>query len=128
LADRTASAGERCDAPREPGHERVQVGVGQGPVDPAVQFGLVGAEVVRAENRLHGPAPSQQPGQVLHAARARGRADADLDLSQDGVLPCGEPHVAGQQQRGNLELDPGARRPSKSLVSSWLAGRGRKNR
>ena len=62
---------ERRDAPREAGHERVQVGVGQGPVDPAVPFGLFGVEVVRAEDRLHDPAPSQQPRQVLHAARAR---------------------------------------------------------
>ena len=29
-----------------------------------------------------------QPGQVLHAARARRRAGADLDLPEDGVLPA----------------------------------------
>ena len=28
---------------------------------------------------------------MLHAARAWGRADADLDLPQDGVLPRGTP-------------------------------------
>jgi hypothetical protein len=97
LADRTASAGNDAMR-REPGHQPVQVGVRKGPVDPAVSFGLFGAEVVRAENRLHDAAPSQQPGQVLHAVRAWGRADTDLDLSQDGVLPCGEPHVASQRQ------------------------------
>ena len=66
--------GERRDAPREPGHERVQVGVGQRPVDPAVSFSHLRVEIVRAQDRLHGPAPVQQPGQVLHAARAWDRA------------------------------------------------------
>jgi hypothetical protein len=63
---------------------------------------------------------------VLHAARARGRAGADLDLAQDGVLPRGETHVARQRQfaarpagpatlaqasrwGGNLERGRGAR-------------------
>ena len=89
---------ERRDAPRELGHERVQLGVGQRPVDPAVPFGLVGAEVGRTQDHLHGLAPPQQPRQVLQAARARGRAGTDLDLPQDGVLPSGEPHVARQRQ------------------------------
>jgi hypothetical protein len=67
LADRTAPGGERGDAPREPGHERVQFGVGQGPVDPAVPFSHLGAEVVRAKNRLHGPAPAQQLSSPVRA-------------------------------------------------------------
>src|SRR3984957_2175103 len=72
--------GERGDAAGGAGAERVPGGVGEGAVDPAVPFGRLGVEVVRAEDRFHGPAPSQQPGQVLHAARAGGRADAGLDL------------------------------------------------
>src|SRR5690242_16095489 len=77
--------GERGDAAGQPGHERVQVSIGQRPVDPAVPLGHLGVEVVRAENRLHGPAPSQQSGQVLYAARAWERAGAHFDLTQDGV-------------------------------------------
>ena len=133
LAGRTAPAGKRRDAPREPGHERVQAGVRQGPVDPAVPFGLFGAEIVRAENRLHGPAPSQQPGQLLHAARARGRTETHLGLPQYGVLPRGEPHVARQRQFAarpagtagprawNLPRSAAARRPrpSNAPAKGW---------
>jgi hypothetical protein len=78
--------GERRDASRESGHERVQFGVGQRPVDPAVPFGLVGVEVGRTENHLHGPAPPQQLSQVLHTTRARERTETDLGLPQYGVL------------------------------------------
>jgi len=46
-----------------------------GQIEVGVPFGLLGVEVVRAENRLHGSAPPEQAGQVLHAARARDRAD-----------------------------------------------------
>ena len=45
---------------------------------------------------------------MLHAARTRCRADADLDLSQDGVLPGGEPHVAGQRQFAARPAGPAA--------------------
>src|SRR6185295_7312662 len=87
--------GEGGNAAVEAGHDLVQVGVGQGPVDPAVPFGCLGVEVVRAEDGFHGAAAPEQAGQVLDAAGAGGRADAGLELSQDGVLPGSEPHVAG---------------------------------
>ena len=44
-------------------------------------------------------------------------------------LAAGIPAKAGQgQQRGHLELDPGAPAPGEALVSSWLTGRGRRTR
>jgi len=36
------------------------------------------------------------------------RADADLDLAQDGVLPRGEPHVTGQRQLAARPAGPAA--------------------
>ena len=73
-------------------------------------------------NRLHGPAPSQQPAQVLHAARAGGRADADLDLSQDGVLPRGEPHVARQRQFAARPAGPAAAGPGTRSTGASSTG------
>jgi hypothetical protein len=90
--------GKRRDALRESGHERVQFGVGQRPVDPAVPFGFVGVEVGGTENYLHGPAPPEQPCQVWHTTGARGRTETDLELPQYGVFPRGEAHVARQRQ------------------------------
>jgi hypothetical protein len=63
---------ERRDAPGQPGHEPVQLGVSQRPVDPAVAFGHLGVDVAGAQDHLQGPAPAQQPRQVLHPTGARG--------------------------------------------------------
>ena len=70
--------GERRDATREPGHEPVQLGVGQRPVDPAVALGRVGVEVGRAEDRLHRPPSTEEPPEMLYAAGARWHAEPDL--------------------------------------------------
>ena len=45
---------------------------------------------------------------MLHAARAGKRADADLDLPEDCVLPRGEPHVARQRQLAARPAGPAA--------------------
>ena len=90
--------GERGDTPRELSDELVQFGVGQCAVDPAVPLGLVRIEIRRAKHCLHGPAPTEQPRQMLYTTRARWRTESDLRLAQHGILAGGESHVACQRQ------------------------------
>ena len=67
--------GERRDAPREPGHERVQVSVRQGPVDPAVPFGHLGAAI---SSWTRAPGTRRSPWSVLGGQGGGEKVDEQL--------------------------------------------------
>ena len=94
-------------AGREVGDVGVELlGGGEGAVQVAPALGGGGVEVDAAEDQLHRPAPTQQPGQPLGPGAARQDADRHLHLVDDRAAEHAEAHVAGGGDLGAAPADP----------------------
>src|SRR5208282_1640491 len=66
--------------------------------------------VVTAQNDLKCPRAADQTREPFQRSTARNESDADLGVAEQGALPAGEAHVAGQ-----YELVPDAARAAANL-------------
>ena len=88
---------EARDAPRQSLDEGAEFRVRQGPIDPAVLSGFLGAEVVSTENDLRSAPPTEHARETRGAARAGQDAERDFRLTEDGFADRREAHVERQR-------------------------------
>ena len=101
--DEPLDVGEREQI--EPGHplgEGIDKGdellVGDRAVDVAVSLGELAVKVLAADEDFECPATTDQARQPVQRPATRGRADADLELPEDGPLSAGEADVGGERE------------------------------
>jgi signal transduction histidine kinase len=83
---------------RERIDERVEVGIVQRAVHPAIALGDISIEIVAAEDYLKCTRSADQTWEPFQSSAARDQTDADLGVAEQGVLPAGEAHVASQHE------------------------------
>src|SRR5579863_7952803 len=101
---------ERGQTPDERIDKRVEVGIVQRTVDPAIALGDIGIKVVAAKYDLKCARAADQTREPFHRSTARDESDADLGVAEQGALPAGEAHVASQHK-----LVPDAARAAANL-------------
>src|SRR5438128_2010122 len=89
---------ESRQPPSKPVDEVVQFVVGDSPVDPPVAFGRDRVVVVAADDDLERTGAAHQRGKAFDRASPGKDPDADLRLTEDGVLDAREPQVAGESE------------------------------
>src|SRR5580698_9092853 len=89
---------ERGQAPDETIDKRVEGVVVQRAVHPAITLGDVSVEIVAAEDDLKCARAADQTREPFQRSAARDQSDADFGVAEEGGLPAGEAHVAGQHE------------------------------
>src|SRR5580692_4471013 len=89
---------ERGQTTDESIDKRVEVVIVQRAVHPAIALGDIGIEIVAAEDDLKCARAADQAREPFQRAAARDQSDADLGVAEQGALPAGEAHVAGQHE------------------------------
>src|SRR6202045_3994362 len=89
---------ERGQTPDERIDERVEVVIVQRAVHPAIALGDISIEIVAAEDDLKCARAADQTREPFQRSAARDQSDADLGVAEQGALPAGETHVAGQHE------------------------------
>src|SRR5208282_952117 len=89
---------ERGQTPDESINKRVEVVTIQRAVHPAIALGDISIEVVPAKHDLKCPRAADQTREPFQRSAARDQSDADLGVAEQGALPAGEAHVAGQHE------------------------------
>src|SRR5262249_11171015 len=89
---------ERGQTPDESIDKGVEVVIIQRAVHPAISLSDISVEVVAAQHDLKCPRAADQTWEPLQSSAARDQSDADLGVAEQGALPAGEAHVAGQHE------------------------------
>ncbi len=89
---------KRGQTPDERIDKRVEVGIVQRAVHPAVTLRDISIEVVTAKHDLKCPRAADQTREPFQRSAARDQSDADLGVAEQSALPAGEAHVAGQHE------------------------------
>src|SRR5271168_2866720 len=101
---------ERGQTPDQSIDKRIEVVIVQRAVHPAISLGDISIEIVAAKDDLKCPRAADQTREPLQSSAARHQSDTDLGVAEQGALPAGEAHVAGQH-----ELVPDAARAAANL-------------
>ena len=89
---------ERGQTPDERIDKRVEVVIVQRAVHPSIALGDISIEIVAAEHDLKCARAADQAREPFQRSAARDQSDADLGVAEEGALPAGEAHVAGQHE------------------------------
>src|SRR5580704_2417305 len=89
---------ERGQTPRVPIYKRVEVGVVQRAVHPAIALGDISIEIIGAKDELKCARAADQAREPFQRSAARDQPNADLGVAKYGALPAGEAHIAGQHE------------------------------
>src|SRR5579864_872778 len=89
--ERGQTTGERID-------KQVERVIVQRAVHPAIALGDVRIEIVATEHDLKCTRAADQTREPFERPATRDQSDADLGLAEQGALPAGEAHIAGQHE------------------------------
>src|SRR5579862_2793278 len=78
--------------------KRIEVVILQRSVHPAIALSDLGIEIVAAEHDLKCSRAANQAREPFQSSAARNQSNANLGVAEQGVLPAGEAHIAGQHE------------------------------
>src|SRR5271170_2581522 len=89
---------EREHAADKIGDERIEFGVRQRSIDPAVALCGVGVEVVRAHDDFQCARPADEQRQTLKRSAPWYQPGSNLRLAENRLLPAGKTNIAPQDE------------------------------
>src|SRR5579863_5549943 len=78
--------------------KRIEVVILQRSVHPAIALSDFGIEIVAAEHDLKSARSADQAREPFERSATRNQSDSNLRVAEQGALPTGEAHVAGQHE------------------------------